>query len=121
MRAIRRPLKKIVLTILALFLFPLAVHGALYSVQSRPQSYDRADWSSTGMLPAANAEPEARHQMINDAPSEKNLRRDGEQKRNGALRGQDQRRAEAIGRGHGLALAHDAKQPFAQHGQSAQE
>ena len=56
----RRPIKKIVLTILAIFLFPLAVHGALYSVQNRAQSYDRADWSSTGMLPAANAEPEAR-------------------------------------------------------------
>jgi hypothetical protein len=60
MRAMRRPIKKIVLTILALFLFPLAVHGALYSVQSRPESYDRADWSSTGMLPPASAEPEAR-------------------------------------------------------------
>jgi hypothetical protein len=60
MRAMRRPIKKIVLTILALFLFPLAVHGAFYSVQNRPQSYDRADWSSTGMLPPANAEPEAR-------------------------------------------------------------
>jgi Protein of unknown function (DUF3750) len=57
----RRPIKKIVLTILAIFLFPLAVHGALYSVQSRgAQSYDRADWSSTGMLPPADAEPEAR-------------------------------------------------------------
>jgi Protein of unknown function (DUF3750) len=60
MHAMRRPIKKTMLTILALFLFPLAVHGALYSVQSRPQSYDRADWSSTGMLPAANAENEAR-------------------------------------------------------------
>jgi hypothetical protein len=60
MRAMRRPIKKIVLTILAIFLFPLAVHGALYSVQSRPQSYDRADWSSTGMLPPASAEREAR-------------------------------------------------------------
>jgi hypothetical protein len=60
MRAMRRPIKKIVLTILAIFLFPLAVHGALYSVQSRPQSYDRADWSSTGMLPAANADRAAR-------------------------------------------------------------
>jgi hypothetical protein len=57
----RRPIKKIVLTILAIFLFPLAVHGALYSVQSRgAQSYDRADWSSTGMLPPADAESEAR-------------------------------------------------------------
>src|SRR3979490_3134638 len=60
MRAMRRPIKKTVLTILAIFLFPLAVHGALYSVQSRPQSYARADWSSTGMLPAATAEREAR-------------------------------------------------------------
>jgi Protein of unknown function (DUF3750) len=60
MRAMRRPIKKTVLTILAIFLLPLAVHGALYSVQSRPQSYDRADWSSTGMLPQANADPAAR-------------------------------------------------------------
>jgi hypothetical protein len=60
MRAMRRPIKKTVLTILAIFLLPLAVHGALYSVQSRPQSYDRADWSSTGMLPEANADPAAR-------------------------------------------------------------
>jgi hypothetical protein len=61
MRAMRRrPIRKSVLTIIAIFLFPLAVHGALYSARSRPQSYDRADWSSTGMLPAANAEPEAR-------------------------------------------------------------
>jgi len=60
MRAMRRPIKKIVLTILAIFLFPLAVHGALYFVQSRPQSYDRADWSSTGMLPVADAGHAAR-------------------------------------------------------------
>jgi hypothetical protein len=60
MHAMRRPIKKTMLTILALFLFPLAVHGALYSVQNRPQSYDRADWSSTGMLPPASAEHEAR-------------------------------------------------------------
>jgi hypothetical protein len=60
MRAMRRPIKKIVLTILAIFLFPLAVHGALYSVQNRAQSYGRADWSSTGMLPPASAEREAR-------------------------------------------------------------
>jgi hypothetical protein len=60
MRAMRRPIKKTVLTILAIFLLPLAVHGALYSVQSRPQSYDRADWSSTGMLPEADADRAAR-------------------------------------------------------------
>jgi hypothetical protein len=56
----RRPIKKIVLTILAIFLFPLAVHGALYSVQNRPQSYASADWSSTGMLPPASADGLAR-------------------------------------------------------------
>jgi Protein of unknown function (DUF3750) len=56
----RRPNRKIVLTILALFLFPLAVHGALYSVQNRPQSYAGADWSSTGMLPPASADSAAR-------------------------------------------------------------
>ena len=60
MRAMRRPIKKTVLTILAIFLFPLALHGALYSVQNRPQSYDRADWSSTGMLPPAGADGAAR-------------------------------------------------------------
>jgi hypothetical protein len=60
MRAMRRPIKRTVLTILAIFLFPLAVHGALYSVQSRAQSYDRADWSSTGMLPPASSERDAR-------------------------------------------------------------
>ena len=60
MRAKRRPIRQTMLTILAIFLFPLAVHGALYSVQNRPQSYDHADWSSTGMLPAASAEREAR-------------------------------------------------------------
>src|SRR5258708_21195641 len=60
MRAMRRPIKKIVLTIIALFLLPLAVHGALYAMKERPQSYARADWSSIGMLPAASADQAAR-------------------------------------------------------------
>ena len=60
MRAMRRPIKKTVLTILAIFLIPLAVHGALYSARSKPQSYERADWSSTGMLPDASADRAAR-------------------------------------------------------------
>jgi hypothetical protein len=59
-RAMRNPFRKIVLTILAVFLIPLAIHGVLYSASSRAESYDRADWSSTGMLPPASAEPEAR-------------------------------------------------------------
>ncbi len=52
--------KKILLTILAIFLFPLALHAALYSVEDRPSSFRDADWSSTGMLGAASAEPQAR-------------------------------------------------------------
>jgi hypothetical protein len=56
----RRPFRKIMLTILAVFLIPLAVHGALYAAQDHALNFQRADWSSTGMLPPANAEPEAR-------------------------------------------------------------
>jgi hypothetical protein len=46
--------------ILAVFLFPLAVHAALYVTKERPGSYRDADWSSVGMLPAASADREAR-------------------------------------------------------------
>ncbi len=56
----RRQLKRTVLTILVLFLLPLAVHGAVYSLRDRPQSYARADWSSIGMLPQPSTEHEAR-------------------------------------------------------------
>jgi hypothetical protein len=56
----RRPLRKVLIGFLALFLFPLAVHAALYAGKERPGSYRDADWSSVGMLPKASAEPEAR-------------------------------------------------------------
>jgi Protein of unknown function (DUF3750) len=46
--------------ILALFLFPLAVHAAIYASKDRPASYRDADWSSVGMLPPASADREAR-------------------------------------------------------------
>jgi hypothetical protein len=46
--------------ILALFLFPLAVHAAIYASKDRPASYRDADWSSVGMLPPAAADYEAR-------------------------------------------------------------
>ena len=52
--------KKILLTILALFLFPLAVHAALYAIEDHPRSYRAANWGSTGMLPSATADREAR-------------------------------------------------------------
>jgi hypothetical protein len=56
----RRPVKTTLLTILAVFLFPLAIHAALYSAKDHPRSYDQADWSSIGMLPPAAADRDAR-------------------------------------------------------------
>ena len=56
----RKPVRKVLLAILALFLFPLAVHAVLYTAKDRPQSYAYADWSSVGMLPPATADREAR-------------------------------------------------------------
>ena len=55
-----RPIRKVLLVILALFLFPLGVHAALYASKERPASFRDADWSSVGMLPEAAADREAR-------------------------------------------------------------
>src|ERR1700750_354860 len=60
MRAMRRRIRHVLTGILALFLFPLAVHAAMYFAKGRPESYDRADWSSIGMLPPATADREPR-------------------------------------------------------------
>jgi Protein of unknown function (DUF3750) len=56
----RSPVRKVLTAIIVLFLFPLAVHAALYSARERPQSFRTADWSSVGMLAPANADEEAR-------------------------------------------------------------
>jgi Protein of unknown function (DUF3750) len=56
----RRPIRKVLLTILILFLFPLAVHAGLYFTQERAGSFRDANWSSTGMLLPASADKEAR-------------------------------------------------------------
>jgi hypothetical protein len=56
----RRPIRKVLLTIFILFLFPLAVHAALYVTQEHAGSFRDANWSSTGMLPPATADTEAR-------------------------------------------------------------
>ena len=56
----RRPVKKVLTGILALFLFPLAVHAVIYSAKDRPGSFYQADWSSTGMLPPPTADRDAR-------------------------------------------------------------
>jgi hypothetical protein len=56
----RRPIRKVLTAILALFLFPLAIHAVIYSAKDRPDSFSRADWSSTGMLAPATADSDAR-------------------------------------------------------------
>jgi hypothetical protein len=45
--------KLIVLTILALFLLPVAARAALFAYANGPMSWRDADWSSTGSLPRA--------------------------------------------------------------------
>lgn len=48
------------LTILALFLLPVAARAALFVFEDRPNGWRNADWSSIGALPPAAAHPEAR-------------------------------------------------------------
>jgi len=57
--------KTIVLTILALFLLPVAARAALYAYEGGPRSWREADWSSTGSLPAAAEHPQARVLVMN--------------------------------------------------------
>lgn len=52
--------KTIVLTILAIFLLPIAARAALFALEERPRSWRDADWSSIGSLPPAQQHPEAR-------------------------------------------------------------
>ena len=56
---IRRP-STIMLTILLLFLGPIFARAALYAVDDGPRSWRDADWSSTGLLPKASADTQAR-------------------------------------------------------------
>jgi hypothetical protein len=52
--------RKVLTTIFALFLFPLAVHAALYASKDHPASFRDASWASVGMLPPASADRDAR-------------------------------------------------------------
>jgi hypothetical protein len=57
----RRSWRKIImLTLLTLFLLPVAARAALFVFEDRPSGWANADWSSIGALPAASAHPEAR-------------------------------------------------------------
>jgi hypothetical protein len=58
----RRPRKRatLMLLIFALFLGPIIARAALYAAGSEPRSWRDADWSSTGLLPKASADPRAR-------------------------------------------------------------
>lgn len=56
----RLSIRKVLTGLLALFLFPLAIHAVLYTAKDRAASFRDADWSSVGMLPSATADSEAR-------------------------------------------------------------
>ncbi len=47
------------LTLLALFLLPLATHAIWWQLQDHPRSWSEANWSSAGILPPPAARPEA--------------------------------------------------------------
>ena len=48
------------LAILLVFLGPLVARAALYAAGNDPRSWRDADWSSSGLLPKATADKEAR-------------------------------------------------------------
>jgi len=58
----RRPIfrKPVFLSILILFLLPVAARATFFAFEDRPRSFRDANWSSTGALPAATEHPEAR-------------------------------------------------------------
>src|SRR3954468_13465100 len=58
--SMRRRIRKVLTGLLALFLFPLAIHAVLYTAQDHAESFGNANWSSTGMRPPAASDKEAR-------------------------------------------------------------
>lgn len=53
-------LKFMLLSLLCLFILPIAARAAFFAFEDRPGSWRTADWSSTGLLPRAEDHPEAR-------------------------------------------------------------
>jgi hypothetical protein len=56
----RRLRATMILAVLALFLLPVIARAALFALGDAPRSYREADWSSTGTLPPAAQEKDAR-------------------------------------------------------------
>jgi len=56
----RRFVKPLLVAIFLLFLLPLAGRATLFAVEERPRSWREASWVSSGLLPDASAEPQAR-------------------------------------------------------------
>jgi hypothetical protein len=52
--------KTVLLAILVFFLVPVAARATFFAFEERPRSFRDADWSSTGTLPEAAANPDAR-------------------------------------------------------------
>ena len=50
----------IFLTILVLFIAPVAARAALFALSGHPMDWRTADWSSAGLLPKASDDPQAR-------------------------------------------------------------
>ena len=56
----RRLYRPMMLALILVFLLPLAVRGTVYAMGDGPRSWRGADWSSARMLPAADADRQAR-------------------------------------------------------------
>ena len=53
-------LRRFLVGLTALFLFPLAAHAVIHSAREQPPNWREARWESVGMLPQAGADREAR-------------------------------------------------------------
>ena len=55
-----RLISRLVLFLLVVFIVPALLHFGVWSSRDMPQSWRQANWSSSGLLPVATADPEAR-------------------------------------------------------------
>ena len=57
---VRRLLSFLLVFVVLVFLVPVGVHAIVWANADRPASWNRADWSSAGILPPARSVPEAK-------------------------------------------------------------